>query len=419
MDDTMIRELRSERENTLAQHRAFLDSAAARGRFDAADRATDARFTEEIDSLGARITDLEQRSARDRMRASERSKIEVITGRNVNEAERRSTGHGDADLRAVFTGKLGSLSVNLGEVRTIRYPDGRYEVRALGTTSTAAGGALVPTSFHTQIVEYMTENAAIRQTGITLLQTTTGAALPIPQLLSHGTAVIVGEGTAAAGSDPSFGTASLGAWKYAQLLQLPRELVQDQQVDLLSFVARDMGRALGEASGGHYVTGSGTNQPQGVMTVAGTGVIGAGTVTPGVPTDDELVDLFYSVPGAARNRGTWFMASATMAALRKIKDSSGRYMIVDLGGLQIGAPAQILGRPIVTDENVAAAGTSALSIAFGAFDSYWIRDVAEVELAASTDFAFDTDMITYRAILRSDARLCESRGIRVFKGGTA
>ncbi len=412
MDD-LIKRLIERRAAAWNAYKEFLDSVDAENRdLSGEEVEKDARFRADLDSLDTRIDEATKVLEANRRYAETSARV---NGRNVSDSPPVEK---DA-VRAFFRGELRSLHIPIEGMRVERDSDGRYRVREtrdLGTVTPAAGGYLVPTDFRRQLVEFLTDNSAMRQTGATIITTSSGETLYVPKLLTHGTATIKGEGSAIGEADPSFARAALGAWKYGQLLQLPRELIQDNAVDLLGFVARDLGRALGEASGAHYVAGTGTTQPIGVMAVCGTGVTG-GTAVSGAFTADNLIDLFYSVAGPYAARGTWLMKRATEGAVRKLKDLDNQYLWQP--GLQVGAPNLLLGRPIVTDPNVAAVATSALSVAFGDFSGYWIRDVASVEIARSDDYAFGNDLVTYRAILRTDGALIDENAVKAFKGGAS
>jgi HK97 family phage major capsid protein len=415
--DEILKRLREQRARVWEHYKAFLDTITLEQRdMSGEEQAKDNSFRTDLDSLDVRIDDLDKRVAADRVREAERAKIEVITGVNSADVEERLNREGNKALRAFFRGETKQLAPIPFGMKVTRDATGRYQVRALTSGTLASGAALIPTSFHQQLVEFMVDESAIRQAGAFVLQTESGESLPIPRLVSHGTAAIVGEGTAAAGTDPSFGTVVFGAWKYAELLQIPRELIQDERVDLLGFVARDMGRALGEVTGVDFITGSGTNAPLGIMTAAGTGVTG-GTGLVGVPTSDNLIDLQYSVAGKYAKRGAWLMKRATEGKIRKLKDTYDRYVWAP--GIQAGTPNTLLENPVYTDPNVAACGTNNLSVLFGDIGGYWIRDVGDIEIARSDDFAFSTDLITYRAILRTDGDLVDTVAVKAFKGGTA
>ena len=75
----------------------------------------------------------------------------------------------------------------------------------------------------------------------------------------------------------------------------------------------------------HFTTGTGSAQPQGIVTGATSGVTAAGVAA---ITADELIDLQHSIDPAYRNERSKFMLSDTaLKGLRKLKDTgSGEYM---------------------------------------------------------------------------------------------
>jgi HK97 family phage major capsid protein len=257
----------------------------------------------------------------------------------------------------------------------------------------------------------------MRRTRATIITTTGGEKLEFPKVTAGGTAALVEEGSAILEADPGFGKMTLDAFKYGQLLQYSFELAQDTGVDLLGFAARDFGRALGRVTDTAYVLGTGSNQPQGIMTVAGTGHTG-GTGFVGVPTFDDLITMVYSVNEEYRLGAQWLMRDATAAAIRKLKDNDGQYLWQP--SQQVGTPDRLLGFEVVTDPNVAATGLNANSLAFGDFSTFYIRDVGAVRIEQSNEFAFANDLSTWRAVLRTDSDLIDLTGsVKVFRGGTA
>ena len=74
---------------------------------------------------------------------------------------------------------------------------------------------------------------------------------------------------------------------------------------------------------------------------------------------------------------------------------------------------------MIADPNMPSVGVGGTSVAWGDFSTYFIRDVA-LRIERSIDYAFNTDLVTYRAILRSDGLLLDQSGaIATYKGGTA
>jgi HK97 family phage major capsid protein len=409
MAHPIIAALHERRNNIWSQMQELLESVDPDEGFSGEQEASWQKMSADLDAADDQIKDLDEKESR----AAAADKLaEKYAGVQTVEPSAEETA-----IRAFLIGKSKVLDVSFaGLQRRIDPRSGAYEVRDLSTTTTS-GGYTIPTGFRAQLYEHLIANSAIRQTNATILTTASGENLHIPKTTSAGTAAIVGEGTALAEADPAFGETILGAWKYGQLIQVPTELIQDTAVDLLGYLARDAGRALGNASGGHFVTGTGTNQPLGVMVAAGTGVTG-GTGQVGVPTAAELISLQYSVEAAYANQGYWLMARATEGKIRGLVDSNGQFLWQP--SLQVGSPNLLLGRPVVSDPNVAATGTNNVSVGFGDFSPYFIRDVAAVRFERSDDFAFSSDMVSFRSILRTDGDLVDLTGaIKTYVGGTA
>ena len=112
------------------------------------------------------------------------------------------------------------------------------------------------------------------------------------------------------------------------------------------------------------------------------------------------------------------MKDSTLAAVRKLKDTTNQYLWQP--SLQVGVPDTLLGKPVYTDPNVAAPALSAKSVAFGDFSTYYTRIAGGIQFESSTDFAFSTDQVTYRCIVRGDGILADQTGaVKVFVGNAA
>jgi len=300
----------------------------------------------------------------------------------------------------------------------------RLEQRDLLEVTATAGGTTVPSDFDRKLYEFMILSSAIRQTNVTVRTTETGQILQVPKVTSWGTAAIVGEGSAIPEADEAFGATQLHAWKFGQLIQASRELIEDTGVDLLGFVAKNAGQAIGYATGAKFISGTGTNEPMGVMTACGTGVTG-GTGVAGAATSDNVIDLYYSVAAPYRANAFWLASDSSMNAIRKLKDTTNNYLWAPGewyggGGIVQAAPDTLLGKPVATDAFVSAPGTAVKSLAFGDFSGYYIRDVRGVTFDRSDDYAFGSDLVSFRCLLRTDGNLVDLTGcVRAFRGGTA
>ena len=289
-------------------------------------------------------------------------------------------------------------SMATGEVRSQN-----FEKRDL-TKSGDAG--LVPQGFYDQIIAKLDENAVVRQFA-TVVNTASGEDIKFPQITAHSSASLVAEGGAIGESDPTSASVTLGAFKYAYLVQVSSELLADEGVDIEGFLANDIGRALGNGAGTDFAVGNGSSKPNGVMNASGTGVTCASATA---ITSDEVIDLYHSVTSPYRSNGAWIMNDATLKEVRQLKDSNNQYLWQP--SLQLGNPAQLLGSPVATDPNIETIATAKKVMAFGDMSKYFIREAGGFQLDRSTDFAFSTDLVTFRAIYRADGDLLDTNAVK-------
>jgi HK97 family phage major capsid protein len=291
-----------------------------------------------------------------------------------------------------------------------------YEERDLTTVSDPAGGYTVPVNVQRTIVEKLLQASSIRQLS-TVLTTPNGQPYVHPYVDSLGTAVITGEGTALSESDPALNAGTTVPWKYGRLTQITNELISDTATDLLGFVARNSATVVGRACGTHFATGTGTNQPLGLFTSAGTGVTG-GTGVGGATTYDNLVDTVFALPQPYRAEASWLFSDTTLAAVRKLKDNQNRPIFEP--GTGPAEPGNLLGYPVYSEFGAPAMGTGVKSAIFGDIGlAYTVHDVNTLRFERSDDFAFDRDVVTFRAVLRSDGRPILLESYTSFRGGTA
>jgi HK97 family phage major capsid protein len=407
----ILNKLRDRRLNVWEQAKSLADAAAEANRaFDATEETTWTALNAEIQALDTRMTAILE--GEKRAKDAEDS-YQSLMGKPADKAGK------PADENATSTALRAFLTGN-GPRAYEATPDGPVDFRVLSKLTAGAGANTVPTGFYNRLMAHLIESSAMLQAGPTVLSTGSGESIQVPKTTAHSSAALVSpqEGGTIAPSDPAFGQLTLGAFKYGTLIQISNELLTDTGVDLEGYLSMQVGRALGNAFGTHMVTGDGTAKPRGVVTDATLGITG-GTGVAGAFTADNLIDLHYSViaPYRASSSCMWIMKDSTVANVRKLKDSSQGYLWQP--SLQLGAPDMILGKPVLTDPNVAAVALSAKSVLFGDFSQYFVRLVSGVRFERSDDFAFSTDLVTFRALLRADAALVDLTGAVKFFAGNA
>jgi HK97 family phage major capsid protein len=300
----------------------------------------------------------------------------------------------------------------LGEIRGHEF---KMDQRAITGNST---GSPVATSFYNEIIKVARLVNPLLDYA-TVINTASGENLQIPSQSAFSTATIVGQGSSIGTSEPTFNAfQTLSSFKFSALAQLSRELILDAGVDIVGFLAEQFGNSFGFAIGDKIVNGTGTLEPTGFLAVAGTGVTGA-SATSGAFTADNVIDLVYSLDGSLRNRPTFAMLanSTSIAALRKLKDSQGRYFF-DVG-VGLDRRDLVLGVPVIETPAMPSPAAGANSLAVGDLKSLYIRNAGGLQVDRSDDFAFGNDLATWRATWRLDSALIQKANIKKFKGGAA
>jgi HK97 family phage major capsid protein len=415
-------QLREQRANVWSQMQEVMDLAAKEGRsLTAEERQKYDAAEADMDRIGGEIDLAERHEAR----AKEMSRVDRsgVVDEGKPEGRRRETGEGedgdDPAYRQAFLryvrGGISELSGD--EVRTLRtgWVEDK-EMRALGTVSQAAGGYTVPPLFQNRIMEAVQFVAPMRSYA-TVISTDTGANLP--WLTADETAVegrIIGENTAVTETDTVFGTASIGAYTYSSdMTRVPFQLLQDTGIDLEAYLARLLGNRVGRIQNRHFTVGTGTSQPQGIVTGAQVAKVGAGGQTTTI-TYDDLVDLSDSLDPALAGAGNlrWMLHQQARKVVRKLKDTAGRPLWEP--SLQVGQPDTLLGYGIVLNNNVPVPAASAKSVLFGDFsEAYLIRDVKGFAVQRLNERYAEFGQVAFLGFARADGKVQNTAAVKAYQ----
>lgn len=393
MSNDYIQRQVEQRQRAWDAAKALLDTAAAEKRdLTSEEEASYSKMNEELNDRAARIEALKADVVRE-------AKIEAATRDLVGQVRTEKAQTFDADV---------IRSMARGETRGYT-----FEQRDVVKTST---GSPVPTSFYNQVIEQARLVGPMLETSTTL-RTAGGENLQIPSQAGWSTAAITGEGTAISESDPTFNSfITLSAYKYSFLVQLSRELIEDSGVDILAFLATQTGNALGFKVNNDLTVGSGSSQPNGIVTAASSAV--TGTASGPTFTADNLIDLAYSLDGAARRLPGvgWMMNTSSLGVVRKLKDNNGAYIFSP--ALADGND-RVLSYPVFENPAMASNASATKSVIFGHLPSYYVRMAGGLRLDRSDDFAFSADLVTFRASMRVDGNLPQTSHIKFYKNANS
>ena len=372
------------RNNLIAQAREVLDIAQAEKRgLSAEENQKIARIEADIDQADTAIETARKIADRE-ARASEAASSFAPS--------MPAQSNSDADiLRAIASGEM-------------RGYDFAREARTLVPSANTVGQ-----SFYDQVFA-IAQLVGPMLTVSEVFNTTSGENLVIPTVTATSTAGSVAAAGTISESNPTFSSITLGAEKYGALVQVAQELVTDAGFNITSYIAQQLGTSLGLQANSVLTT---------KLSAAAGSVVTGGTGVSGAASYENLIDLVYGIADGARVLpGLGFqMSKSGIAAARKLKDGAGNYIWTN--SAVPGQPATLLGYPVYENPNVAAVGTGAKSVLFGHLPSFKVRVAGGIRVDQSADFAFNTDTVTYRGLIRLDGGLTHATHIGYFKGGAS
>lgn len=410
--------LTEKRESTYQLGKAILEKAAKENRGLTADEERAHQQTvEDLDAIRSQIDKLAE--------DTERAREVQDTVRKLGPAPARGNWVSSEDKRLLDDFRSMLLEGNPKPIelhddqmhgQQLRQSIPGVERRALAEGTPNPGTPWAGVNLYGRILDHMVETSAVMRAGATVITTSTGEPLRLPRSTGYSTATITTEASTISESDPTLSAVDLGAYKWAFLVTLSRELVEDDSIGFLGYLAKQSGVALGLGMGTKFINGSGSGEPRGVLADAGIGVTGpTGTATSlgAQATAGQGTDLLNSLVGSlaapyAQQRSSAFLlATSSLTTVNNLKTSQGELV----GNTFVAQSAQ----PFYIDPFVPAMAANARSILFGDWSRYYIRVVNGLRFERSDEFRFDTDQVTFRAIIRADASLIDTSSIKVFK----
>jgi HK97 family phage major capsid protein len=357
------------RANLVSQIQETLNVAEERG-------GLDAEATQKIEAIEADIRRADEAIAVANRNEERKSEAAVAAAGFVPAVEARN----DAD---VFR------SMARGEIRGHEFG---FESRATLVPSVNT----VPVSFLDRVYLQARLVGPILETS-EVINRSSGEDLRIPVLTAYSASTAVSAGSAIPESDPTFSSILLQPTKQAFIIPVANELLSDAGFDIEGTLAEQAGNAIGFGVNAAMTTK--------LVTAAGSGVTGGTTSI----TADQMLDLVYSVDGAARRLpGVGFMVNtSTLAAIRKLKDGDGTFLYQP----QVGGPDVFAGFPIFENPALANIGTAAKPVLFGHLPSFKIATTG-LQVAVSQDAYFANDTTGYRFTYRVDGGLTHAAHVK-------
>ena len=281
---------------------------------------------------------------------------------------------------------------------------------ALMTNPDSSGGYLIPVEWDTRLITTLQEENVMRSLGTSI--TTSGehkiniaATKPAATWVAEGGALTFGNGT--------FNQVSLDAHKVHVGILVTEELLNDNAFNLENYILEQFGLAIANAEEDAFINGTGTGQPTGFLTTLAADT-NAFIQTKGADISaDDVLDLVYSLPRPYRKNAAFLVNDATMAKIRKFKDSTQNYLWTP--SYTAGESDRLLGYPIYTSAYMPTATSGEFALAFGDFSYYNIADRGTRSFQELRELYAGNGMVGYLMKERVDGILVDNSAIRALQ----
>ena len=294
-------------------------------------------------------------------------------------------------------------------------PRSRRELEERGTATQVAGtgslgGYNVPTVLVERIEKALLYFNPLREYA-QVLRTESGEPMTMPTNDDTGTkGVLLAEDGALTVADTSFGQISLGAYTMSsKALKVSWQLLDDNAVDLETYIGDLLGERLGRIMADYVATGTGSSQPTGIAA----STAGKTTASATAITSAEILDLIHSVDIAYRQDPSCalVMHDSVWLYVRKLVDSNGQPLFQE--SYRIPGEIRIHGFPLVISNSLNSAITTGLkTMVFGAMNKFLIRDVANIRIQRLDELYAANGAVGFTAWARTDSKILASGAIK-------
>ena len=143
----------------------------------------------------------------------------------------------------------------------------------------------------------------------------------------------------------NFSKISLGGFLAGVLSKISRSLINNAAFDIVGFVVDEMAYAIKRFIEKELLLGT-PDKVDGLSTLSNAITTGAADKI----TADEIIDLHDAIKDEYQNGAIWIMSPATRTYLRKLKSSTGYYLLNDDISTPFGT--SILGKPVYVSDNM-------------------------------------------------------------------
>ncbi len=390
-------ELRGKRAELIKQATNIVEAAQAEG------RSLNAEEKTKFDAMEADARGIKEQI--DVLERTAEMKKELAANAEVREAAPKATRKGAFEKYL----RNGMSSLNANE-RSMMAELRGTSTQVAGTDS--LGGFLVPQDFSNELDIATLFTGEVERLA-KKLNTAGGALLDYPTINDTATdAGLTNEAAAVTVQDMTFANAQLSAYNYASQVRVSMQLLQDNAFDLNAFLAESMGERIARATNAAFTTGSGSSQPQGIITGATLGNTAASATAIAA---DDILDLVHSLDPSYRNKASFGLMAHdnVIAAIRALGIGSSNDFPIFIPSMAAGEPDKLFGYNLYYNNDMASAITTGQKTLLAAdFSKFVVRTAGGVQFVRLNERYMDELEVGYVAFARKDSKVLDTRAVK-------
>ena len=271
--------------------------------------------------------------------------------------------------------------------------------------STGTSGAVLPVTYWNGLKESMLAFGGVRAVA-TAINTADGNNYTLPSISDHAnvSTLVTEAGSSATSVDPTLGSLTLGAYTYRTNMKVSREMLQDASFNVEQWVRRGFATRLARGLNAAFTTGTGSSQPNGIVTASSEGVTLA---TGNSIVFNDLTQLEHSIDPAYRSDASWMFHDTTLRFIKQMVDSQSRPLWIP--GIALREPDTILGYKYTINQQMSALSSGGVkAILFGKMSDYLVRDVDNPVFLRAEELLAGTNQIQFFLFSRHDSDLFDA-----------
>ena len=296
--------------------------------------------------------------------------------------------------------------------------------KALGESTGADGGLLVPEQYMSEIMRERLENSVVRSSGARIITMNSNILrIPAVNMASNAAGSLFGgvaaywtaEAETKTASAPKFKQVKLEANKLIGYVESSDELDNDAITSMGGLLQDLFGQAIAFEEDNAFLTGNGAGKPLGILNAPATVAVTRTTASK-VGTVDlvNMLARFYRKGGSP----VWIINQSVLPEIYKLKDENSNYILLPGSNSSISGalPTSIYGIPVIVTEKMPALGTSG-DIMLADMRYYLIGDRQQLTVDESIHVKFQTDEKSWRFVTRVDGQPWVDSAITPRAGG--